>query len=370
MRSFQRTSSKPATPVRPEEIYEALFDDGALARLPDMLAQAANARSTLMFWQHTDGLTQTIAYSQSAPAWFNDYATFAELDPYRALALQERNLNRVVLVNNWVTPSAFQNSIIYNDLIRRNDDDTVYCMGSAFVSPWGNGIIGVHRGKHHAPFELEDAARLRQVAVHAERVLRARGEMLSARRAATLAQNALDSVGLAILTVLADGRILQSNEAAEDVLDRADGLIVRHGLLAAAQATEQKLAQAIAKATTKNLPAATALAIPRGSDEPAYLLTVTPVTGRIGKPAALILFRDPSRPDSSLASRLRALFNVTRSEAAIAIDLAGGLSPAEIAKNRGVSMNTLRTQLKSLHAKTDCRRQAEFVSLMRNLPPL
>jgi DNA-binding CsgD family transcriptional regulator/PAS domain-containing protein len=357
--------------IRTEQIYEALFDDDAFARLPDVLARSAHARSAFMIWRHNDGLTQCVARSTSPPTWFDDYAEFAEHDPYLALALRPQNTNRVLLCNDWIAPATFEKSAIYNDLVRRHGDDTVYCMGSCTSSAWGSGIIGIHRGRNNRPFDVTDQKRLHTVIFHAERVLRARGELHSTRHAEVLAQGALDTLGLAIVVVCADMRVLHSNEMAENVFRNSDRLIVQNRRLTATEyEAEKKLSCAIAQATLKRNPTATAVAISKSSGEPAFLLTVTPLVARMGKPAAMILFRDDARPDRSLPARLRMLFDLSSAEAQVAADLTNGLSPGEIAANRGVSMNTLRTQMKSIHAKTECRRQSEFVALVRRVMPL
>jgi DNA-binding CsgD family transcriptional regulator len=354
--------------ARVEEIYEALFDDEALARLPNIMAKAAKARSAMMFWQHQDGVSQSIAYSYFQPQWFEQYNDFAERDPYRNFAVQ--NINRLILPNEVISPAAFERSAIYNELIRPNHDDTVFCTGSAIRSAWGTGIIGVHRGRTAKPFDKDDAARLKPVIVHVERVLRARGEIASARRAAAFAQGALDAVGLIAITVRADGRVLHGNAAAEAIFARTDGLCVVGGRLSCTDHENRKrLEHAIAAATDAKQPMASAVAVARGPNEPAYLATVTPLVGRACDSAALVLFRDPDMPDHSVSGQLRSLFNLTNAEAAVASDLANGLTLDQIARNRGVRIVTLRSQLKAVAAKTGCNRQAEIVALVRRLPP-
>jgi DNA-binding CsgD family transcriptional regulator len=357
--------------VRSEEIYEALFDDEALARLPDLLCRAGNSRSAMLVWRHNDGLSENIAYNYFEPDWFTAYGAFADRDPYRIFAFQPANLNRLILPNEVISSKAFERTQIYNELVRRHGDDTVYCMGTAIESAWGFGTIGLHRGRKAQAFDARDGKRLERVAIHVERVLRARGEIAAARRAASFAQGALDAVGLVAITVQSGGRIFHSNAAAECVLQRGDGLVARNGILTAAQhRAAVQLEDAVARATAPFSPAASAVVVERGEDEPAYLVTITPLTGRIGEPAALLLFRDPAVPDNSLAMRLHALFGLTNAEAAVAIDLAGGLPLADIARNRGVKVTTLRAQLKSIAVKTGCSRQSELVALLRRLPPV
>jgi DNA-binding CsgD family transcriptional regulator len=61
---------------------------------------------------------------------------------------------------------------------------------------------------------------------------------------------------------------------------------------------------------------------------------------------------------------LREAFGFTPAEAALALDLADGLAAADCATLRGVSVHTVRSQLRSLFGKTGTSRQAELVTLI------
>jgi len=73
--------------------------------------------------------------------------------------------------------------------------------------------------------------------------------------------------------------------------------------------------------------------------------------------------RSHGRKRQSEAS-LCSLFRLTPAEAQIALGIAGGETLAAVAKGRGVSISTARTQLKSVFAKTGTHRQAELVVLL------
>jgi DNA-binding CsgD family transcriptional regulator len=78
--------------------------------------------------------------------------------------------------------------------------------------------------------------------------------------------------------------------------------------------------------------------------------------------AAMVLIEDPAI--SSVAARTesaRAAYGLTAAELRVARRLIEGLTLAEIAAVDGVSPLTVRSQLKSIFAKTDTRRQAEVV---------
>ena len=67
------------------------------------------------------------------------------------------------------------------------------------------------------------------------------------------------------------------------------------------------------------------------------------------------------------ASVLQRMFGLTPAEAKLAIEIASGQTPAEIAAENLVSMATVRSQLASVLAKTQTRRQAELVALLARL---
>jgi len=71
------------------------------------------------------------------------------------------------------------------------------------------------------------------------------------------------------------------------------------------------------------------------------------------------------RKPSSLA--LAELFSLTDSERKVVNDLAGGLVLREIAELRGISVNTVRTHLKSIFVKTGTNRQVGLVLLIQQL---
>lgn len=59
---------------------------------------------------------------------------------------------------------------------------------------------------------------------------------------------------------------------------------------------------------------------------------------------------------------------MTEAEAKIAIGIGNGLSVEELALKNGITVLTVRSQLKSVFAKTDTHRQNELASLIGQLP--
>jgi DNA-binding CsgD family transcriptional regulator len=61
---------------------------------------------------------------------------------------------------------------------------------------------------------------------------------------------------------------------------------------------------------------------------------------------------------------LQSLFSLTKAEAEVADSLRSGLNIAAIPGMRKVSVETVRSQLKSLMSKTKIRRQSDLVRLL------
>jgi DNA-binding CsgD family transcriptional regulator len=77
-------------------------------------------------------------------------------------------------------------------------------------------------------------------------------------------------------------------------------------------------------------------------------------------PIALLTLRDPRTPDRSEALRE---FRLTPAELALTLAIAQGMSLREYAESRTLSVQTVRTQLKTVFAKTDTNRQSQLVAL-------
>lgn len=95
-------------------------------------------------------------------------------------------------------------------------------------------------------------------------------------------------------------------------------------------------------------------------DQPCGILIVHPIETAAG--GGLAISADPFIV--SLA------FGLTPAESRVAIALAGGAAPTEVAKQRGVGLPTIRAQVRVIFEKMGVRRQAEMASMILELPQL
>lgn len=79
---------------------------------------------------------------------------------------------------------------------------------------------------------------------------------------------------------------------------------------------------------------------------------------------------DPMKENSLPCSVLQQVFDFTAAEARVALQLASGYSPEEIACKGNVSVGTVRNQLKSIFKKASVKKQADLVRVISNLSRL
>ena len=94
-----------------------------------------------------------------------------------------------------------------------------------------------------------------------------------------------------------------------------------------------------------------------------------PVLDEEGPHTVLMLLDLDATPQANRLA-LERIFHLTPTESRVATMLAGGATLAEAAEAQGVSVATVRTQLKAIFAKTHTHRQAELVMLISRLSAL
>ncbi|WP_158080918.1 helix-turn-helix transcriptional regulator [Pelomonas sp. KK5] len=99
-------------------------------------------------------------------------------------------------------------------------------------------------------------------------------------------------------------------------------------------------------------------------------LAVIPQRDSLGRAAVLLIVAKPQLcPELTLQGYARAI-NLTDRETLVLQGLWAGLTPEEIARERGVALSTVRSQLSSLRAKTGAKDLKGVTQRIGMLPPL
>lgn len=189
--------------------------------------------------------------------------------------------------------------------------------------------------------------------------------------------------GLLVGTLILDegGALLKTNSIADAILHERDGIELRNGELRFAYANEQRefsqlirTALASGGAVTPNLPAALSVSRPSGRAKLGIMVRTIPCEewseGK-RRPSVAICIRDPEWKFGVPHAILQDLFNLSRAEASLAVQIANGLSLEEAAQALGVQKTTARTHLQNIFAKTGVTRQSTLVRLLHgSIAPL
>jgi DNA-binding CsgD family transcriptional regulator len=167
-------------------------------------------------------------------------------------------------------------------------------------------------------------------------------------------------------------RVFWANEAGEALLRQGAIMQQSAGRLALDdRGGHARLAALVASAVNRRLDGAGAEAMVVEDETRTLELEVMPATVpdhalRGVEALAMVLGRQTGLKDDA-HERLRLRFRLTRTEARLAVEVATGAELDAIAAARGVSPETVRTQLRAIYNKTGACRQAELTALVWRL---
>lgn len=344
--------------ITADQIYDALLDDEAFAALPARLAEAYGGRSAMIRWRDENG-AMVLGYSGCLTAdQLATYAShFADKDPWVAASLRHGAINTATNLEDLVPVREFVRSAFYNDYLRPMGDDTARCLGLMARNVFGEGVVAIQRGLSERGFTEEQIAGVDAITPHLRRLLALRGRLAGLERRVNSLTAMLDRLTQAAMLVTADGRIVEANALAAELLSSGTPIAVRKGKLDGT-ADGQTILLAIRSACDPTEPSASIVPVgPNGR-----MVAITPVKTAQGQQLAMLLINADRAPAHGL-SQLKATYRLTDAEAAVVKLLSAGRSVTEIAEQRGVSVATVRSQFRAIAGKMDCRRQAEVTAL-------
>ena len=185
----------------------------------------------------------------------------------------------------------------------------------------------------------------------------------------------LDALAFGIVVCDATGRLVFANAAARELAHKGTGLTLRaRGRQVGAHTATDKhtLALRIIDAAIQGRGGVVRLT---GKDGVTALpVLVTPLSQRRAAPPgggyALLAMRGAQDKTSITESTLTGLFQLSPTQASIAVTLFEGKSVEEIADERGIKISTLRSHLADIFLRTGTDTQRDLMRLLGSLPPL
>lgn len=314
----------------------------------------------------TSGAEADLAVLDSAD---NQYTSeFFAQDPLFNLPL-----NQVVTLEDIVPKEQLLQSDYYKVFLRSLNMD--YIAGIDWISSNGSRVsIRFTRESHQGSFTDADKELLTLLIPHLEHAVSfslEKQQLLSERQ---LYAQFISKRSIGIVTLDKHGEVIQCNSTAEQFINSDDGLVnTRNQLLTNSKALNETLRQHIDEALTakrnKQRMPINALSIPRSSGKMDYQLVIKPVPydrhiESESAPCLMIFLQDPEKNLEISVRLLMNLYQLTLSEATIAILLSEGNTMDDVAEELDIKKNTVRAHLRSIFAKTGVTQQSMLVSLV------
>lgn len=354
-------------------LYDAALDARLWDGISAKIATALDSTSTAVKLHSTHDCftlletTDNLVVTERLQSW-SDHWHSHDLWVDRSMAY---GLSRIVMSHELVPESEQNSSGYYQEWL--SPLGIWHMIGAVFPTDDGAlGVLGIHRPKDAGHYNDDDRRKVGLLLPHLQRAMRLGQRVAQAERARDITFESLDALDTGVMIVEGCGRVIHANVIAEGMLRENAGLTARDGYLRAAEPAlntrlRKAIVESVALAEGVLYPASAAIRIDRANGPP-WTLSVAPLRPRwsqlaVSAPMALILMRDPEYPPMLIES-LRALFDLTRTEALVAANLSRGRALPQIAADLGIGIMTVRSHLKRILLKTNTCRQGEVIAVI------
>jgi len=270
-----------------------------------------------------------------------------------------------------LTDVEWRNTEFWNDFLQPMD---LYHLCGGIVDDGSIGSLPLmalvcYRGIAKKPFGTMERNLVTRLLPHLRRSLGIQSKLNPRRTSA--AELALDTLTMPVMVLAQDGRCLHVNAAAERLTASHPGIRLRNGRLSLSQGVAQRRLDEMlchARDAFTRLPPgpATLFVGDPASDGLVFSFSPAMVAGMFGKAeaAAIVFVRQRNASISFHPEELQSTYGLTDAEVALALALTRGVTLKEHAAARGVSINTVRAQLKQVLSKTGTARQTDVVRLI------
>ncbi|GEM_PF-1615717 len=358
------------------KLYDAVMNPGGFQLFIEALCPAFQLKSVSMVTRHVE--TQEIKGNWMhgiAHEWIASYALIYAREDILARHMMDAPIASFYASNLDIpNPERFPESRFYREWVA--PQGVAYAAGSIVLreGAWLTQLI-VQRAPEHPPFTRDDMDRLDQLVPHIQRAIQMRYRFAELQLGQNFLASSLDVLAMPTLLINEYGRVAHVNRSATRLLEGRGVLWLEEGHIftryeAVTRSINLEVSNAIrASRGIAAHPCATVL-LPRRARMP-LIIMIAPMHlngSAAGQGAALLFAFDPEIAPSVGVELVRALFGLSEAEAQLAVALGCGKTLDDAAQERGTSIHTIRSQLKSIFNKTGTKRQSDLVSLLLSSP--
>jgi DNA-binding CsgD family transcriptional regulator/PAS domain-containing protein len=283
---------------------------------------------------------------------------FSNLPPERVCTVQD-----ILSDDEWMSSEFYRKYLSAQKLVQVMGADITLSSDHVLA-------FRICRAADRDDFTARDREEFQFLLPHLRRIADARIRHSTQEASECIFTELLDCMDLGVVVLDQEGDILNTNRAADRILDRRDGVSISHGVL---RATHGQDNQALQKLVRQALQVASdggglvgTMGLHRADSEHLLGLAVRSlarqgaVTGIRQATAAVLLGGSRGQEWLSEAA-VKSIFSLTNAETRLAMALVRGATIDEVALELGVSRNTIRTHLNGLFVKTGTNRQSGVI---------
>ncbi len=282
-------------------------------------------------------------------------------------------LEKVVTLSDTWTQGPLEESEYYQLILKPLD--IYYLAGIDWLYEQQTRIsIRFARTKAQGDFSSEELRFLALLIPHLKQSVKIGLELRELDTERKIYSDSISKRSIGMVTLDQEGNILKTNNAADLYLTQNDGISKIHQQIKIENQTQNDtlhsyIKDALSFSDKRNRSAVNALSIMRNSGKADYQLVIKPLpveakdASRL-TPYAAIFIKDPDKDLVISVRTLINLYNLTPSEATIAILMAEGYTTDEVADELKIKKNTVRAHLRSMYVKTGVTQQSLLVSLV------
>ncbi len=237
--------------------------------------------------------------------------------------------------------------------------------------------LGMVSSLDRSPYAAAEFSALAQLAPHIRRAVMIGDLFETQARESNMFREMVERFNLAVLVVNCDMQLLFANPIAEDYL--RDGALIKvnaQKLIVQSELAHFAIRKAVQLSEREEVVlAGSGIGVPLYKTQFPAIAHVLPLGQRNEKfqfhnqAAAAIFIATPRSDALATIDAIASLFGLTAAEKNVTLQAANGQSATEIALSRGVSVDTVRTQMKTVYDKTGQSNQVGLQKLIRDLTP-
>lgn len=357
-----------------EKIYEAATDSSNWDSVMKLLGNVYGAQAVAMF--SLDLKSQNVVFANCvgiSDDTLADYASNYAADDVRTLRALRLPTGTVSTEGMLMTRQELRSSRVFHEFLKPLDLPHVLGV-FPLRSETSLVTFSVNRSAMDGAFEEAERNFLCRLVPHMQRAAMICNKLSEAENLATIALETLEHVPFGVAILNSSAGVIATNTIARNVLESRDGIAYQQGRIAALESSCRPLFDSMVHAACSsgggNLSREpVTLSVPRPSGLRPYDVMAVPISRtsawRTGKEAAaMVAIFDTTRSLESLGGRARSLYSLSRAESRLVDLLVASQRPESIAETLSISVNTVRTHLKSIYRKVGVSSQAELIRVL------